>query len=180
MRADLEQAVATAIAPFIGLRAEPRTEVWGLLRPRIDAAFAAATIPNDLADEHAVHAVRIQAKRLRYAYDLLAPALVDPRARKGLKHVQRAIGDARDRGLAARFVERHQHALREQGHMRLAAGLAPLVESLRAEALDAQTKLAPAVADFDRARIVATTQAMLGVRPLEVVTGDPPRAATER
>lgn len=182
LRADLEQAVAAAIAPFVGLRADPREEVWTLLQPRIEAAFAAAPLPADVADDDAVHAVRIHAKRLRYAYDLLAPAIADARPRKALRHVQRAIGNARDRGLVAMLVERHHDALREQGHTRLAAGLAPVVATLRSEADDARAEVASVLARFDRTSIVDSTRAALGVRALAVVADadDPPRAAATK
>jgi CHAD domain-containing protein len=169
LREDIDQTIAAAIAPFIQHRVDPKREAWTLLAPCIEAAFADAPVPTDVADHEAVHAVRIEAKRLRYAYDLLDPALDDGRARKTLKLVQRRIGDARDRKLLADFVDQHRRALERDDRPRLAAGLAPIVETLRNEADAASVHVAPALARFDHAHIVATTQAALGMRPLAVV-----------
>jgi CHAD domain-containing protein len=177
LRRDLDQAIGAAIAPFVRLGVEPRSEAWSLLRARIEAAFEAAPIPTQLEDVAAVHAVRIQAKRLRYAYELLGPAFEDAGVRKQLKHVQRVIGDARDGQLVADFVQRHARALQQQGRPHLAAGLGPLLATLRAEADAARERLAPAIAHLDRARILAATQTALGTRPLAVVPDEARRAA---
>jgi CHAD domain-containing protein len=182
LRRDLEQAIGSVVTPFVRLRVEPKGEAWTLLRPRIEAAFDAAPLsraegPPPLGDAEALHAVRIEAKRLRYAYDLLAPAFDDLRVRKELKHVQRVIGDARDRQQVADLVQRHCTALQQQGRPYLATGLAPLARRLLAEAELARAPIAPALATLDRARILAATRTGLGARPLAVVPDEPPRAA---
>ena len=169
LREDVDQTIAAAIAPFIQQRVDPKREAWTLLQPCIEAAFADAPVPTEVADREAVHAVRIEAKRLRYAYDLLEPAFDDGRARKTLKLVQRRIGDARDRQLLADFVDEHRRALERDDRPRLAAGLAPLCATLRAEADAAAVHIAPALTRFDHAHIVAATQTALGIRPLTVV-----------
>jgi CHAD domain-containing protein len=180
LRRDLDQAIAASVAPFIRRDAEPCGEVWTLLRPRIESAFASAPIPNDLADEVAVHRVRIEAKRLRYAYDLLEPALADARARRRLKAVQRVIGEARDRSQLAELVAEHCRMLHDRGHTRLAAGLAPLVDALRAEADAAHARIAAALTHFDRTKILAATQTALGTRPLALVPDESTSATADR
>jgi len=76
-----------------------------LLEPELARAFEGMPKPRDDADMAALHDVRIRAKRLRYALELLEPTLPEDHRslRPLLKRVQASIGEHRE---AAQLTER--------------------------------------------------------------------------
>ena len=178
LRRDLDRAVGTAIGPYVQMRVEAKTDAWTLLRPKVEALLAKVAEVDDLDDEEKVHDIRITAKRLRYAYDLLGPVFDDPRrAREPLKRVQRVIGDARERTLLVDFLEGHRGTLHGQGRPHLASGLMPLLATLATEAQEAQTRIPETMARLDE-RLPARTQAALGAQPVAVVPDKPEERAS--
>jgi CHAD domain-containing protein len=95
------------------------------LEPERARAYEGMPRPQDDGDLDALHEVRIRAKRLRYAMELLLPSLpdTDKALRRGLKRVQSAIGRHRD---AAQLGER----LKERRAGLAAAGLNTLAGAL--------------------------------------------------
>jgi CHAD domain-containing protein len=169
LHGDLDRAVGTVIGPYVQMSVEAKTDAWSLLRPRVEALVGRVAEVGDLCDRQKVHGVRIAAKRLRYAYELLGPAFDDPRrAREPLKRVQRVIGDARDRQLLVDFLECHRSALHGQGRPHLASGLMPLLATLATEALEADARIPEAMTHLDR-RLPARTRAALGALPVALV-----------
>lgn len=101
------------------------TEANALLEPELARAFDGMPSPKEESEMEGLHEVRIRAKRLRYALDLLRPSLGEERRalRKGLKRVQVAIGEHRDAAqLEGRLRERRE-ALVERGLETLAGAL---------------------------------------------------------
>jgi CHAD domain-containing protein len=98
--------------------------VWECLAPWVERAFRPMPALLDQEDEAALHGLRIDLKRLRYALEILAPAFGEDPADplRLLKGLQKALGDHHDLAtLAARVQELHQ-GLEERNRMALATG----------------------------------------------------------
>lgn len=102
----LDRLVEAAHAPALAVDAPARDTLPALVRgPWSHLAAAVAALPADPADE-ALHAVRIHAKRCRYAAEAVAP-VVGKRARRFARRVQRvqeALGDHQDTVIAVAWL----------------------------------------------------------------------------
>ena len=85
--------------------------------------------PRDDADLDALHDVRIRAKRLRYALELLRPALghTHRSLRPLLKRVQSTIGEHREAAQLADCLQERRTKLVDKGLHTLASALDPVV-----------------------------------------------------
>jgi len=94
---------------------------------------AEARPPSDGQERPAeLHALRIAAKRLRYALELVKPALGDRygELHERIKAVQELLGDHHDRVVLQRHVERRRAQLEAYRSGVLVQGMGPLVEHL--------------------------------------------------
>lgn len=103
-----------------------------LLEPERARALEGMPTPAGETDMDALHDVRIRAKRLRYALELLQPTLREPHGslRPTLKRVQSTLGEHRE---AAQLVDRlhdRRAALDAQGLHTLAGALEPVETAL--------------------------------------------------
>jgi len=150
--ADWSGAAAPMLAPTIGQ----------LMAERIAAVSAELQQITSVADVDAIHAARIEAKRLRYLLEPVLPELTDGAALlKSLKRFQDQFGELCDRQMlseqlitAARRDGAHQSAAKlqsilgydagtETADVRAAAGLIELGRRLRAEREQRFAEIAP-------------------------------------
>lgn len=106
-----------------------------LLEPERARALEGMPTPAGETDMEALHDVRIRAKRLRYALELLQPTLREPQGslRPTLRRVQSTVGEHRE---AAQLVERlhdRRAALEAHGLHTLASALGPVEATLLQE-----------------------------------------------
>ena len=129
------------------------------------AAFTKTPVPTTLEDREAVHDVRILAKRLRYAYGWVRPALQHgPGPRRLLKRAQRAVGDARDLDLFLARLSDHADDLRAQGQHVLADAVVQWRDEVATRRERVDGKILPALADLSARAIVRLTHDGLGHR----------------
>jgi CHAD domain-containing protein len=162
---DLELATDRILGPWFRSDLEAGVEVWTLLRPRIEAAFAAAPIPESLEDVEAVHDVRIQMKRLRYAYELASPAFARGHKplQRPLKRVQRSVGTSRDLGQLLELLRARAERLSEHDRPVLGEGLAAVIRDVEAQWHRAQAAIEPALRGLDCERLQDRTRRALGI-----------------
>ena len=128
---DCKEPFAAAAARVVGVRADEVFE-------RSDGVL-------DLDEIERLHDMRVATRRLRAALEVFDPCFPRKRQRRALKRVKRladALGERRDRDVAIEFLQ----GLEAQTPEADRAGLAALVERLRAEQRAANEALAPFVA----------------------------------
>jgi CHAD domain-containing protein len=133
---DFERALAQLSSLDVGVPADvPAREAFRRVRR------AVAKLPDDPTDE-VLHALRIRAKRARYAAELATLALGKPAARvvEALKRVQDVIGEHQDAVVAEERLRRAAHA-----GTRIAAGR--LIERERRRRLQAREAARPALTE---------------------------------
>jgi CHAD domain-containing protein len=163
LHADLAHAANLVIGPWIHPELDIGAALFGAVDTRIAAAFARAPQPESLADDAAVHGVRVQMKRLRYAFEIVAPALGTGAhsVRRPLKTVQRAIGSARDLGQLRDLLRRQAAKLDARDRCVLGSGLAAVVRDVEASWHQAQASLEPALAGLSEERLRAQVRRAL-------------------
>ncbi len=137
----LDQLVDAARAPALLDRADgPAREIlpplargpWRRLRKAVEA------LPEDPPDEQ-LHAVRIRAKRCRYAAEAVAPALGRPARRfsKAVAALQDVLGDHQDAVIAAGWLRGVAQQAERGDHVFVAGMLTGLIREVEHQTRDA-------------------------------------------
>ncbi|MCA9654735.1 MAG: CHAD domain-containing protein [Myxococcales bacterium] len=103
-------------------------EVPALMEPVLERALRGLPETTDDQSLEVLHDLRLRAKRLRYAAELVQPTLGRRyrELRKPAKQVQRALGEHRDRARLAQVLDQRAAVLRSQGLPTLATALVGL------------------------------------------------------
>ncbi len=140
-------------------------EIWTLIEPTLERTFDRLPHPEHEHEVETLHEVRVRAKRLRYALELLRPTLGTAYRplRKPAKRIQRLIGEHHDRALLASVLGRHRALLDGQGLTTLAEALRPLEERLLAQRKDAHASAIPVLGLLERQRYHQLAAQALGI-----------------
>ena len=123
----------------------------------------------DVTDIERVHDMRVATRRLRAALEIFEPCFPAPQYRDGLKEVKAvadALGERRDADVAIAALERFAGGLAPPDR----PGVASLVERIRTEQAEANTRLEP----FVRPRRLAALSERLTELALEAETASAP------
>ncbi len=153
-------------------------DVWAMLAPVLDGVFGDLPQQREESDVEPLHEIRARAKRLRYALELLRPALGEAYRplRRPAKRLQRSLGTHHDHALMAALLNEHAEQLRAQGLQTLAAALDPHVTALLELRRAAHQEALPHLAVLSHGRYVAIAREQLGVGPAPVDGPSPPDA----
>ena len=125
-----------------------------LLGPALDRAFTGLPASDDETKVEPLHDVRIRAKRLRYALELLRPVLGERYRplRKPCKQIQRALGDHHDEAVLHDLFGRQAERLDALGLPTLAETLSALARRSLERRGDAYERALPALERFEPTR----------------------------
>jgi CHAD domain-containing protein len=107
-------------------------EAWAALEPWLERVLPALPGLLDQEDAPALHSLRIQVKRLRYALEILAPAFAGDAAAalRQLKALQTALGNHHDLATLEARLERLRQGLALRERTSLAAGTLAVLQAL--------------------------------------------------
>ncbi len=133
---------------MLRLDAELPEQAATLLEPELARAFDGMPTPHPELDIEALHELRIRAKRLRYALELLEPSLgeSDRALRRPLKRIQSALGDHRDAVQLGDRLRERREALAARGLQTLACALEPIEAKIGQAQQAALERAQPALA----------------------------------
>ena len=158
LRQDLREA-RRLIVEHLTLEGDVRRSVAARLETVSTAAFSKTPIPTTLEDRDAIHDVRILAKRLRYTYAWIGPALQHgPGPQRLLKRAQRAVGASRDLDLFLVRLSDHAAALDEQGQHVLADTVGRWRDEVANRREKVDGRILPALADLSVRTVVRLTR----------------------
>lgn len=159
---DLRELTDRVVGPLV--RADLDVAAWARSRlgARLEQAFTRMpeTPPTAESGLEALHDLRIAAKRMRYAVELVLPALgeSDARRRKRLRRVQRALGEHRDLTLFHDLLHGVQAKLRARGREALAETLGEVADVIDAGRATSRERVPAALAE-----LAALRQEVLGL-----------------
>jgi CHAD domain-containing protein len=165
LRADLREVTDRAVGPLARHDVDVQQRVQALLQPRIEAAFRGMPQPRDDLGVEVLHEIRVRAKRLRYAVELVAPALGDAygQLRKPLRRYHRVVGDLHDESLLQTLLAARHAKLVEHDRTTLAEGLSTVLDRSRQRSARLRAEVPDALGGLDRARFEAALQRALGL-----------------
>ena len=162
LRTDLEALTDRLVGPLVRSDADASAWVRQRLTPHADRLFHALEPMHahvqatglSTVDFEAVHALRIEAKRLRYAIDLVRPALTESELvlRKRLRRLQRVVGEHRDATLLHDQLVAMRSKLETRGRTGLCQALSALVERLERRRIAAGERVPSALAELHELR----------------------------
>lgn len=165
--AQIEQAVDRLVAVLCAEDADVAAILAGDLHRRLDAAFAKAPLPLPPdAGPEAVHQLRVQVKRLRYAIDLVRPALSRPKElTEPLRAAQRAIGRLRELEELHDWLRARKEELQSRELDVLAEGLQGAIERLAQERVEAAQAVGATLDGLHPGRLRRIVNEQLGSGP---------------
>jgi CHAD domain-containing protein len=169
LREDLEEVIDRVVGPLV--RTEIDATAWARQRlwPRLEQAFAGMPDPSATTELEALHEIRIAAKRMRYAIDLVRPALGDAERalRSRLRATQRVLGAHRDTTQLHAVLTELQGDLESRGRVALSAALAGRIDRLEARRARARGRIGPVLAELVTARAQVLSLPAASDRPTD-------------
>jgi CHAD domain-containing protein len=161
LRTDIEAITDRIVGPLV--RADLDVDAWvgQRLRPRLEQAFARMPDLRTTSDFEALHEVRIQAKRMRYAIDLVRPALGGAQAdlRKRLRRAQRVLGEHRDSTQLHDLLTHLRSQLDARGRAALSDALAGGIEAIEGRRVSVEARIGAVISEIRAARAKLLSEA---------------------
>lgn len=150
---------------------EPRLALqealWQELQPRLEGLEAIQEAAAGPGDAETLHALRIRLKRLRYALEVVAPAL-GPRSNRALaslKALQDALGSHHDHWVLAALLHPIHTDFEARGRHTLARGMGQLLAAVEAETCAAWVSFRALGITFNAAAFRSDLRPAPGDRP---------------